>query len=469
MKKISLILALTLVLVSAFAAVALADPSNPNNAGINPATNPFSDGTPGAVYLPGGDIHSNYAANTDACAACHATHTGNGANLIQWAYAKEADVCMICHDGTVTKTYNVVAGKVADTGTNSSAGLFAVKNDGAGNLSASEHAVFSGVNVSAAFGGAVGATAPDGKGQWNAEFSCVSCHTPHGQGGNARILEPNPNWVQTGGKDPSTVDASGNYYKGIYNAILGTANGTVTKFYFNTATVDANTKDYAGNAVTAINATNNVPIVGHRLFKPTIFVGGVKQTTGYRFSFDPGTKNAYVLFTTAPAAGTITANYIPVLQVNMTVQNKLTAAEKVVGNSYVGMNYFCGACHTDYNTSKLEALAQAGDQTKAPYNVANGTYSMKTRHGVGGETVKFAPLQPSENNKLSCITCHYAHGVDQNRWAATASDPLVNIAAYNSPETAGSSRLKRLPNMGVCEVCHQKGVDSYSANNATNW
>jgi predicted CXXCH cytochrome family protein len=490
-KKISLILALTLVLVSAFAVVALADPSQPNNSG-NPAAGIYSDGTPGAVYLPGGDIHSNYKANTDACSACHAVHTGNGEALLQWAEGLGgiSDICMSCHDGTVTATYDVLTGHVGDAVDGlgnpvlSNAGLFAVKN-GLDPVSASQHAVFNGTLVKAAFGGAVAATGADTNGGWTAEFDCVACHTPHGQGGNVRILDPNPNWVMTQGTDPSAKNAK----KGVNGAQLAVDLTDNTKYYFSTATITATTKDARSNVITTLPGKK--PILG-RPYTPVVYVGGVKQNVGTNntavnpaatantafVTFDAA--GAYVKLYTATAA-TVTVDYTPAIAVDMVIAGKLTAAETVTYNS--GMNNFCGACHTDYNTSSQAVRDLAPWNNKIAYgatsyvtstgatvNIApyqGNQYSVKTRHGVGTEGVKNYILQPNEKGTLTCITCHFAHGVDQSRWADYATK--TGITDYNSAESQGSSKLKRLPNMGVCEVCHQKEVGAYSQYNQISW
>jgi predicted CXXCH cytochrome family protein len=498
-KKISLILALTLVLVSAFAAVAFADPSQPNNAGTSASL--VSDGTDGSVYLPGGDIHSNYTANTDACSACHAVHTGNSEALLQWAEkgGGVSDICMSCHDGTVTATYDVMNGHVANTGALSSAGLFAESKNGVGVASSSQHAVFNNLEVAAAFGGGVTA---DKNGQWTGEFSCVACHTPHGQGGNVRILDPNPNWIQTLGVDPSTV-------KGVNGAAVTSTDGGATFSFSTVAVVAGSTTDARGNVISALPAGK--PILG-RPYGIDVFVGGVKQTQGSNdpkvnnayasakcfVTFDTTTKIPYVKFYAAPA-GAVTINYTPALQSGIQVANKLSATETV---SYTGdpikggINNWCGACHTDYNTATDRQVApwnnlvdtSTGDYTYtdskgATFVAKQGTanqYSIKTRHGVGAEGVKNNILQPSEgatptkNGVLMCLTCHFAHGVDESRWAdlgdksgVTAYGSITN--GTTSPEIGGSSKLKRLPNMGVCEVCHQKEVGAYSAGNQISW
>ncbi|GAV25924.1 doubled CXXCH domain protein, partial [Carboxydothermus islandicus] len=74
---------------------------------------------PNEIYLPNEAnpaqyrIHSNYSKNTDACAACHATHTAVGGSLLQWGSVY--DTCMACHDGTISTTYDVERGVIGTT------------------------------------------------------------------------------------------------------------------------------------------------------------------------------------------------------------------------------------------------------------------------------------------------------------------------------------------------------------------
>ncbi len=433
MKKLSIILALALMMVSAFAAVAFADPDHP--------TGTFGTG----IYLPADPatypIHSSYTANTDACAACHNTHTGAGTALLQWDTSTQGvtAACMACHDGTVAKTYDVKNGVFTanddnSTGHKNSGGLFAGyagKTD-----SASQHAAF-GTNLIYSAPGGKGSAGADAKGEWTSseKFGCASCHTPHGLGANKRILDPNPNWIQTGGADP----AGAGYVAPVQNeTATAVTPGTVYK-------------------------TAGRPILGYPYSKTTaVKVDNNPVTTGFKWSLDAN-GDANLTFNPAiSVSAVVTVSYTPALVVKMDIQNKLNSAESV---QYVsGMNTFCGACHTDYNTSGVVK----------PHENLNGSYTSKTRHPVGFEKSTRAKLEgrglkfeqganwASDEGVVMCLTCHYAHGVDQGDvWAKTAVD--TGIAAYNNPEIGGSSKLKRLPNMATCEACHEKSVGNYNS------
>jgi predicted CXXCH cytochrome family protein len=121
--------------------------------------------------------HGEYQNNTNSCASCHQTHTAASKNLLfkNGVYT----TCTACHDGTLG-FYNVF-----ETGANASksAGTFGGTHDG--NMSV--HLANGAVSVKAAPGGN-----RNGEDGWAAEFTCASCHAPHGSFSD-RLLHPNPN------------------------------------------------------------------------------------------------------------------------------------------------------------------------------------------------------------------------------------------------------------------------------------
>jgi predicted CXXCH cytochrome family protein len=154
--------------------------------------------------VSGQKTHTDFKANTNSCASCHMTHTANAEALLFGSSTQ--DTCTSCHDGSLG-FYNVKSGELypqnstkvtikpgvpglADTSTivSSNAGSFdnTVKD-------ASMHNVFTGkyLEVQAAPGGNFnGETGETGK--WADEFTCASCHAPHGSY-SERLLHYNPN------------------------------------------------------------------------------------------------------------------------------------------------------------------------------------------------------------------------------------------------------------------------------------
>jgi len=153
----------------------------------------------------------------------------------------------------------------------------------------------------------------------------------------------------------------------------------------------------------------------------------------------------------------------------MEIKNYLTEDELVIHQR--GINEFCGACHTDYNT---------GDEGHPGSEHMVGTYSKAYRHAVGvyydinrskprgiGNGEKRSEWLKLEDDRITCLTCHLAHGTNEDYWKRTIGSRRyigdIRWAGYGDfvgddiEELSGSSALKRLPNMGVCEVCHEMG------------
>ncbi len=430
--KKGLILVLGILLLTAFAGTAMAaqqklDPTGSDTKGSYlPTTKEFNadnkSNYPLEIYLPNEldpssyRIHSNYAKNTDACASCHATHTAVGESLLQWGTVY--DTCIACHDGTISSTYDVVGGHVANTNKVTSGGMFGAGTEG----SYSSHNVKGTVNISAAPGGTssdtnknavTGATA-----SWNVEFGCQSCHSPHGQGGNARILSPDPNGV-----------AWEKYNNGTTKGVALTATATAGEY----TTVDA-----SGNAYFWIK--------GYPYSVKTRIYEGGSALAADKYTIDNTNGNSTVIkFNKGyTPTGALTADFVPALKISMTVSNYLKDTEAIAYNS--GLNGFCGACHSDYNTEKVDGSG----------HTTSGLYAEAYRHKVGMDANSFASKladknMPLENGKATCETCHFAHGTNDDLWTRT-------VGSTWGSEQAGSSALKRLPNMGTCEACHEKGA-----------
>ena len=476
MRKIGILAVLTLGCMLAFSTVAAAATTS-----VGPTTNPPTvTGTNGTSYLApttpvmkydsptNAKIHSAYSKTSDACASCHAVHTAvsNDGSLLQFADAQVA--CWACHDGTVAATYNVVTG-THDSTVPSSGGKFALA--GTTNLTDpgfSNHGMAPGlapaITTASAPGGAGGSAAAtaglDKNGAWNTTFECAACHDPHGTFGNARLLNPNVNGY-------STTQ---------YNVMLAATGKALT-------------------STDQINYTTSVPFFdGYPYYKTTkVYVNGAIVTSGFKLDG----ANSKIIFTPALlSTDTVKAAYYPGLIVKMDIAAKLTPTEQV--KHQTGMNQFCGACHTDYNnvgktvSYNADGSIKATGQTGGAYKTALGEYQVAYRHSVGfGRTPAAAdPLFTDANSldasypglvfeksnwktagtllpTVNCITCHYAHGTDDAFITSNLAKQLGTVNVFNgnnatgSPiiqtyDTTRSGALKRLPNMGVCQGCHNK-------------
>lgn len=435
---------------------------------------------PYEIYLPNEKepanyrIHTNYTKNTDACASCHATHTAVGPSLLQWSSL--FDTCMACHDGTVSTTYDVQSGKIAETTEPTYGGRFMGLWFEGTNYSI--HGINSGMQIGSAPGGSnVGEIIAQGSESytmWQGEdFGCESCHSPHGQGGNARILHPDPNgWAS---KQAQKIDH-------LY---------TVDKISVPEIAYVKNTS----NKVTLIQGFP-YEIIVQNIYNNTVY------DITYKFEIDNnGDKinGSYTIIKAKPeypdALSQITNVYgTAAVTVRMVIYNYLGPNETVLHLS--GINTFCGTCHVDYNTED-EVLSGNGpdvimgsEENRPGNGNPNGEYSNAHRHAVGlawnyGDQADQSYIGPDKimktmgtneaDQKISCLTCHFAHGTDSEMWANWVSkynarpdtEGLFNYwLEYVNVETGEYDRLqelsgtgsdlKRLPNMSTCEACHQK-------------
>jgi predicted CXXCH cytochrome family protein len=453
MKKILFVLALALVLIGGFATAVLADESHITDPGAGNFTAPSHGGTVWLQMTNGvaNNIHSDYTVNTDACASCHSVHNGQDADgmLLQWTSISET--CMACHDGTVTTTYDVVNGHIGSTGANTFGGKFAQT---AGGVSASQHNV--GIaTMSAVPGGNPSGTA-DGWGTWGTGvLECSSCHDPHGVGGNARILNPNPNGAVKQVQKAAIPDSGAGVYK--FSSVTVSTNPAIV-----TVTTSATTQLLTTMAVADFTAPYNkkLPNIVEKL---TIFnAAGADVTTSVTkiVPTNNGTAKDLEVYYAAGAGNPIYVTYTPFMQVAATINPaaKLTSAETVKWTA--GMTEFCSACHTDYYgprtnaTTKLPEPKRAYETTEYHHtgNLTNGTKNYTELGNAGAGT------------SGNCLTCHYAHGVDQSIWDVT-KNTNGSLKWVNKTEVAGSSALKRLPNMGTCETCHSWEAKAYNTTN----
>lgn len=369
-----------------------------------------------------GHLHTNFKKSTETCALCHSTHTGVGAKLLQWETTTRA--CVACHDGTLGLTYNVMQGYIATTGSRTFGGLFPPDTS----PDWSRHAVFDSVKINAAPGGArYVSVLDDSKGKWTTDFGCASCHSPHGQGGNARLLNPDPNGV-------ASLNKKSNF--------LLTPIDLLTFVAYNGAAASGNEftwiKGYPYDVLTKV------------------YANGILQTSGY--TVDNSAGYTVVRFAQAPDQP-VTANFVPSVRVRMSIANFLNGNETVTYRS--GINQFCGACHPDYNTETVSS----------PGQTPSGYYTSAYRHQVGMiwstpvEGLKFEG--GGSSGTVVCLTCHVAHGTDKGYRLSTLAG--IEGGYWTSATVAeargnGKSALKRKPNMGTCETCHQKGPGSQGYN-----
>ncbi len=377
--------------------------------------------------------HGEYANDTNSCASCHQTHTASGRALLfkNGVY----NTCTACHDGTLG-FYNVF--------TASNAGTFGGNPDKAvGN--ASVHLATGVMTVSAAPGGNRASTDVN---TWGKSFDCSSCHAPHGSYSD-RLLSYNPNGVAA----LAPTDASGNPTGGklIQNATvaLDSASGKYTA-------IDAAAKPVAGPW-----------IYGYTYGKPKLYYTQirVKDANGvftHKYNATQSWNDVLTVnyrggyFTdpqgllTGKSASDIQIDVAPAVVVKMNETQIGTfpngVAAMAVASYQSGVNGFCAACHTDYNSNSAQT--------------ETGAFSKAFRHKI---TQGLKAGMIGEGTSMVCLSCHYAHGTDMS----VQKD--ARDTAVTAPDVNASSALKRYVNMSVCWKCHTDSKAEQLKNNNAYW
>jgi predicted CXXCH cytochrome family protein len=350
--------------------------------------------------------HGDYKNDTNSCASCHQTHTAAGDALL----IKDGmyNTCAACHDGTLG-FYDVFG----NTGW-SSAGTFG------GTESASMHLATGAVQISFAPGGDT--SGESGNNAWSDDFTCASCHAPHGSYSD-RLLHYNP----VGVSQPVTVTATVYYADGV-NTVFQAA---YAPWVFSDAATDNPTKFYVD---TFLIAPENVKIdYAKGLFK---FAAAVNATS----------------------SSVVTAQVVPAIVVKLDMEAVIPSQTTASGlpimkvTSYSeSINDYCGACHTNYNVG-----GGMGSEPSATY----GPEAFRHPMGVSMGGLETAKMPASDDGKLVCVSCHYAHGTDKT-FMYNADDNLTSTT-----DNSSSTALKRYVNMAVCWKCHKDLVNDTLRNDA---
>ena len=164
------------------------------------------------------------------------------------------------------------------------------------------------------------------------------------------------------------------------------------------------------------------------------------------------------------------------------------------------MSIWCAACHTNYDQTNAadavvynydpflpdQTLSSAALVDSKSYHRHAVDKTMAAGQGAGRSLqeevvldsawvpLENAPSGVAEDGYLGCLTCHRAHGssVDMTGWAAAhletntagtyipVRDSIPGVdpdkGEFNNLDNQGTSALLRADNRGVCERCHNK-------------
>ncbi len=440
----------------------------------------------------GQKVHGFYQNNTNSCASCHQTHTGNDTNLLfkNGTYS----TCAACHDGTMG-AYGVW-NPITEENVSSISGSFNTQAGHNGSL----HEADGTLRVSAAPGG--NRTAPDTNKQWGQEFDCASCHAPHGNGSaseNNLNLDP-LGWGSVAYSTTDNDTKNGKQFKDI-------------PIYASKAAIPAGEK--SPYVLVRINLPDQAAVDANYFYKRASVPAGSDVLQTYRFNNGKGWVPDYSLWLREKGYP-YTANSVLYkdLWTNLVFDSTKTDKTKDISNSPnkdttdkvtfvwrdgfafgpgvvnvqsaqisigvdvettndiaslfdssktgvyipdsgVQMSKYCSACHTDYLS------ATHADAT-------TGLYTSAYRHQTASDS-------------LTCVRCHFGHG-SEAQIMKDANDSsyydLTKAGAKFDGDTTGainylldpnpSSALKRYTGMSVCFACHGGGEQFLgNANNGT--
>jgi predicted CXXCH cytochrome family protein len=346
---------LMLVMLGMFAAMASAEGFTPTPSNPAPGINTGTIDNNGQINAH--KTHGNFQNNTNACANCHSTHNGSNARLVKFKNADQ-DMCMTCHDGTMG-FYNVNKASVNPNGNVDGAGVFSTLDKTNSDNSVSMHNVSSGMKLNAAPGAVNNKDTSD--------FTCSSCHNPHGSV-NDRLLKEN-----VVGGVPFAYTGSG---------------ATKTPIVNGNKTINLNLT--ADPAFAAINASTTNS--GLKITTSDGPVGNTDKT--YYAQFCAACHDDYAASRSAgrpnnanKAAGNVNHDFLYTHTSNSTSQ---------------GRN--CSSCHYAHGTDITLLMDTAGNkiadlQTKKGWSEATAKEYMKDISAGGSNNKKFT-------NMAVCWACH---------------------------------------------------------------
>jgi predicted CXXCH cytochrome family protein len=114
---------------------------------------------------------------------------------------------------------------------------------------------------------------------------------------------------------------------------------------------------------------------------------------------------------------------------NYTTENYWEVDDENAPNFIVNASAWCATCHTRYLAGSKSARTNSGD---AVY-----TYRHRTNFASQGSP--------------TCVQCHVAHGSNASMGSYSSAVPFPDGSSAGS-----DSRLLRIDNRGVCQMCHNK-------------
>lgn len=359
----------------------------------------------------GQNVHSSFMLNSNSCASCHLTHLGQGNQLL--FQASLYNTCTTCHFDSSMNTYNILSG-------GESGGRF---YDGEFNMSGR-----TGVSVHLATGLKKISDAPGADtsvaGWWDQSFSCGSCHAPHGTY-SERHLHVNPNGQA----------------KRYYNIPLSLVDSATARY--RPATHDDKAPWLYYQSGSTLASAHGVVIKNN---------SGQVVTDQFFLHLQQG----YVEIAGSPGPGPYTITFSQALFVDIEVVPAVTGqGEETIYRS--GTTEFCTACHTGYLgtqngktvTNHLSFSHVINEDIYQDY-IGPGLINPDGR-------LKLEKSRNLQEERLVCLTCHFAHGTDAALMVDRNFEPMYT-GGTAVPENTHLLRFGQQDGVWEsCTICHDAG------------
>lgn len=363
----------------------------------------FADGGPHGGYGQSGRSTTATAwSDTDGCAGCHRAHSALNDYLLVAAEIEE--LCKSCHAAGAGASTDVWAGEYMG-GTNGTTGHglngggfdFAARYAGSTNTPTDIQPVTSKHNVgqtgTAWGGGMTGGSGVQGPG-YAGHLECTSCHNPHGSN-NYRILNATP--ASHGSPNPagSWVAGAPMQLDGI--VLSPEIERTAPKNYTAglNAAYDEGISDFCASCHTNYLLTRN-------------WANNVNGGVGQMYDYGDGEVETW---------------------------------RHSVASKY---RYIWDSATNSWTTAAGHNRTGSTTQTQYPFRLRGAS-----TNGTGLAT-------PTTSGKLTCLSCHFAHGTAAQVSGYAAADTAGVPGNIDTTTGEMSSALLFLDNRGVCQNCHNK-------------
>jgi predicted CXXCH cytochrome family protein len=375
--------------------------------------------------LSGQNVHNNFFTNTNSCASCHMTHMAPGQTLL--FQRSVYNTCTTCHFNETMGTFNVLNG-LQPGGAPTAGGRFfdgdflaEAERPGASYHLATgllQHWQAPGSGITDA--GTLPADSP-----WLKPFACGSCHAPHGSY-SGRHIQYNPN-----GTALRYTNRPLDY--------------SVTEAVYTLQTQDSHLVPWL-----YYDREDNPEVAVY------IYKGSVDITNQFEINY---------------ATGKIKRKSGSDIPDSVTFSHAFVFGMNADGTHKRDVVAFCVSCHTEFTDGTgfvrhqgwTNSARSAGSEI-VPFNHKIG---INVPQGTMSDTL-FSALaleRDGTENRLTCLTCHYAHGTDLGRMQRRSLDGNLEPLQVDDTATlpAYTATLRYLnPENGdtyggrfeACYVCH---------------